>query len=84
MAKKLLKIPGIFNAVLWKKMDLIQLRFDDELPDRGWDVLREIAKANSMTLTEICSEYEPFIYCEFAELKVADVDLSDVAEIREV
>lgn len=80
---KLLHLPDSVTSVFFKKMGVVKVSLAEKLPDGGWDALKEIAEANGMTVSEICSEREPFISGDFCELKTEHVCLEDVDETAE-
>lgn len=77
-----LHLPASVYSTYYKKKHVVKVVMDNcDLPDMGWEILREIANANDMNIQQLCAELDhnmPFVFDGFAEFNADVIDMSDV------
>lgn len=74
-----LHLPASVYSIYYKKKHVVKVVMDNcDLPDMGWEILREIAKANGMSERQLFDYGMPFVFNSFAEFNADVIDLSNV------
>ena len=79
-----LHLPASVYSTYYKDMHVVKVVMDNcDMPDMGWEILREIAEANDMNVQQMCAELDhnmPFVFDSFAEFNEDVIDMSNIDE----